>query len=255
MNPWNLTDANYGEIKAAKIELAVLPWGACEPHNLHLPYGNDFLTAAAIGERCCRRAWEQGARVSLLPAIPFGVDTNMMRFPMVINMNPSTQLAVLRDVVNSLAAHGVRKLVVLNGHGGNDFNAFQRELVRDDFFIALCNWWQVARDRAASIFEHAGDHADEMETSVALYLYPERVAALEGADEGRVRPPRFEAVQKGWVKITRPWHILTTNSGVGDPRAATAEKGRAFIEMAVERISRFLVELDQAEMDETFPMA
>lgn len=254
MNPWNLTDANYAEIKELAIEVAVLPWGACEPHNLHLPYGNDFLTVTAVGERCCRRAWEQGARVMLLPTIPFGVDTNMMRFPMVINMNPSTQLAVLGDVVESLRTHGVRKLVVLNGHGGNDFNAFQRELVSDDFFIALCNWWQVPRDRAATLFVHPGDHADEMETSVALHLYPEKVAPLEQADDGRVRESRFEAVREGWVKITRPWHVLTTNSGVGNPHEATAEKGEEFVELAVDRVSRFLVELAAAEMDETFPL-
>ena len=254
MNPWNLTEANYGEIKPLSIEVAVLPWGACEPHNLHLPYGTDFVTATKIGELVCCRAWEQGAKVTLLPAVPYGVDTNMMRFPLVINMNPSTQLAVLRDVVDSLAAHGIRKLVVLNGHGGNDFNAFQRELVRDDFFLALCNWWQVPDDVRTEIFDVLGDHADEMETSVGLHLFPELVAPLDQADEAAVREMRFEAVREGWVKISRPWHLLTTDTGVGDPRAGTAEKGKRFVEIAVDRISRFLVELAAAEMDETFPM-
>lgn len=254
MNPWNLAETNYGETKANPFTVAVLPWGACEPHNLHLPYGTDFITATKIGERVCRQAWDQGARVALLPAIPFGVDTNMIRFPMAINMNPSTQLAVLRDIVDSLVQHDVRKLVILNGHGGNDFNAMQRELLRDDFFIALCNWWQVPADHAGEIFEHAGDHANEMETSVGLHLFPELVAPLTQADAGAVRDTRFDAVRQGWVKISRPWHILTTNSGVGDPRQSTAEKGKQYVDIAVERITRFLVELAAAEMDETFPL-
>lgn len=254
MNPWTLAQANYAEIKSLDIQVAVLPWGACEPHNLHLPYGTDHITAGRIGELACQRAWEQGARVTLLPGIPFGVDTNMMRFGMVINMNPSTQLAVLRDVVDSLAAHQVRKLVILNGHGGNDFNAFQRELMRDDFFIALCNWWQVPSDVRSEIFDADGDHADEMETSVGLHLFPDLVTSLDQADDGAVRQSRFEAVRQGWVKISRPWHVLTTNTGVGNPHAATAEKGQRFVEIAVDRISRFLVELAAAEMDETFPL-
>ena len=190
----------------------------------------------------------------MLPTISYGVDTNLMHFPLAINMNPSTQLAVLRDIVDSLATHDVRKLVVLNGHGGNDFNAFQRELNRADFFMALCNWWQVPGDVRSEIFDADGDHADEMETSVGLHLFPELVAPLAQADDGAVRPSRFEAVREGWVKISRPWHVLTTNTGVGDPHAATAEKGQRFVEVAVDRISRFLVELAAAEMDETFPL-
>ncbi len=64
---------------------------------------------------------------------------------------------------------------------------------------------------------------------------------------------RFQAVNRGWVSITRPWHLLTTNTGAGNPHPATAEKGRRMMEILVERLSGFLVELSQAELNERFP--
>ncbi|MGZ3390340.1 MAG: creatininase family protein, partial [Isosphaeraceae bacterium] len=73
------------------------------------------------------------------------------------------------------------------------------------------------------------------------------------ADAGSVRQSRFSAVNKGWVEITRPWHILTTNSGSGDPRAATAAKGQALTDLVCERIGSFLVELARSPLDEVFP--
>ena len=87
---------------------------------------------------------------------------------------------------------------------------------------------------------------------MGLAHFPELVT-LEQADAGAVRPSRFAAVNKGWVEITRPWHILTTNSGSGDPRAATAAKGQALTELVSERIGSFLVELAQSPLDDFFP--
>jgi creatinine amidohydrolase len=251
-----LAEANQNQVRDRKIEVAVLPWGATEPHNLHLPYGNDTLTVTRIGELICQRAYEAGAGVCLLPSIPFGCDANLMKFPMTINMNPTTQLAVARDVVESLKAHDVHKLVLLNGHGGNEFGIILRELYGCGVFITSINWWEVSRDVCEHLLENrGGEHADEVETSWALHLYPELVAPLDTADEGAVHPTRFEAMNKGWARISRPWDRLTTNSGHGNPHKATAEKGREWIDVAVDRLSKFLVELAEAETDETFPMA
>jgi creatinine amidohydrolase len=253
--PYILSEANLNQIRQRKIEVAVLPWGACEPHNLHLPYGNDTLTVNRIGELICQRASEVGAQVCLLPAVPYGVNTNLMGFPMTISMNPTTQLAVVRDVIESLKKHGVRKLVILNGHGGNEFGFMLRELFDCGIFLTLVNWWTVTFDVAEKVIERPGEHADEAETSWALYLHPQLVAPLETADDGAVRPYRFEALNRGWARITRPWDRFTKQSGYGDPHLATADKGRQCIEVAVERLAKFLVELSAAEIDEKFPMA
>ena len=91
-----------------------------------------------------------------------------------------------------------------------------------------------------------------METSLALAFFPDLVD-LAAAGDGATHPTRFDAVNKGWVSITRPWHLLTETTGSGDPRAATAEKGQRIMDVIVKRLSSFLVELSNAEIDEQFP--
>jgi creatinine amidohydrolase len=206
-----------------------------------------------IGDRACAVAAQQGARVVLLPAIPYGTETNQMNFPLAMNLNPTTLGRVITDLVESLATHGVRKVLLLNGHGGNDLKWVLRELhLKTPVKLFVVHWWRMAADRYKDLFVEPGDHAGELETSMVLAHRPDLVA--EGtADPGSMEPTRFEAVNKGWVEITRPWHLLTTNSGAGDPAPSTAEKGRALTEIVVERLAAFLVDLDASPIDDRFP--
>jgi creatinine amidohydrolase len=193
MQPWCLDELNYGQVKAnPPFDVAILPLGATEPHNLHLPYGTDTFQVEVIAARACAIANHEGARVLKLPVLPYGTETNQMKFPL------------------------------------------------------------VAADVYATIFQEKDDHAGEMETSMGLAHFP-RLVALEQADPGAVKPSRFEAVNRGWVEITRPWHLLTTNSGAGDPRAATAAKGESLTKLVAERIGAFLKELASSPLDEEFP--
>ena len=256
--PWRLAEVNYAYVKQHPYEVAVLPLGATEPHNLHLPYGTDTYEADHLSDEVCRAAWERGARVVLLPTIPYGTETNQLAFPLAMNLNPSTLHLVIRDLADSLAHHGLRKLVLFNSHGGNDFKPLLRELYgRTPVHLFLINWYHAVRDVYGEIFEHADDHAGEMETSLLLAWHPELVArnpdGTLAADEGATQPTRFDAINRGWVNITRPWHLLTTNSGAGNPHAATAEKGRRLTAVVVERLAAFLVELANAPLDERFP--
>ena len=252
--PWQLGDLSYDDVRGQPpIEVAVLPLGATEPHNLHLPYATDTLQVETIADLACQRAHEAGARVVALPPLPYGTETNQMGFPWAMNLDPTTVFAIVTDLVRSLEAHGVRKLVLLNGHGGNDLKWMLRQLHRGTpVQIFLCHWYRVGSDHHKVIFDDAGDHAGELETSMILAHHPDLVR-MEAADAGMTAESRFEAVARGWVEITRPWHLLTTNSGAGDPRPATAEKGRALTEIVVDRISAFLVELSASPIDESFP--
>jgi creatinine amidohydrolase len=259
VRPWILSELTYGHVREHPYEVAVLPMGATEPHNLHLPYGTDTYEAEAIGSRACEAAFHRGARVVMLPAIPYGTDTNQLGFPLAINVNPSTLLTVIRDIVDSLAVHRIHKLLILNAHGGNDFKPVLRELYgKTPVRLFLCDWFRVATDVEKQIFSTRDDHAGEIETSVGLAFFPDLVARDPqsgglAADAGSVKPSRFEAVNRGWISMTRPWHLLTTNSGSGNPHAASAEKGRALMEVLVERIAGFLVELDASKIDDQFP--
>jgi creatinine amidohydrolase len=254
MTPSCLAEMTYEQVRGSEpFEVAVLPLGATEPHNLHLPYATDTLQVERLGRLICAEAAARDARVVLLPALPYGTETNLMGFPLTMNLNPTTVAAVITDLVASLERHGIRKVVLLNGHGGNDLKWLLRQLyAQTKVHLFLCNWYKVAQDQYSALFENAGDHAGELETSIMLAHFPELVRS-DQADPGAMAPSRFEAVRRGWVEITRPWHLLTTNSGAGDPRPASAEKGHRVTELVVERIAAFLVELSRSPLDERFP--
>jgi creatinine amidohydrolase len=256
--PWILAETNYAATKETQFQVAVLPLGATEPHNLHLPYGTDVFEATTIGEHICEAAYRQGAKVVLLPTIPYGTETNLRAFPLAMNVNPSTLFQFIRDLVSSLETSGVRKLMLLNSHGGNELKPLLRELYgRTSVNIFLCNWYQMVGDRYATIFDQRDDHAGEMETSFMLAYYPDLVVrnadGTLAADGGKTNATQFEAVNRGWVSITRPWHLLTANTGSGDPHAASEFKGRQVMELIVARLSKFLVELSNADVNERFP--
>jgi creatinine amidohydrolase len=255
MREWVLAEQNHAFIREQRWEVAVLPFGATEPHNLHMPYGTDNYEVEIIAERACERAYRSGAKVILLPTIPFGVNTNHLRVPgaLTCSVRPTTLLRLLADLVDSLERQGVPKMLLLNGHGGNELKPLTRELHHQSkMFLCVCDWYRMATDRYPQIFEKPGEHADEVETSLGLAFFPQLLRP-ELADDGAARPTRFEAINRGWVSITRPWHLVSTNTGLGNPKAASPEKGRQLMDILAERLAGFLVELAAAPMDETFP--
>ncbi len=258
MRPWVLAETNYEHTKQHNYEVAVLPFGATEPHNLHLPYGMDMFEGTIVGEKICGAAYERGANVVLLPTIPYGTQTNMFQLPLAMNLNPSTLNMVAMDLIESLVRSGIRKILLLNSHGGNEIKTILRELSGSTSAqLFVCNWYKVFSDEFANIFDHPDDHAGEMETSFAMAFLPELINRKPdgslAADAGTPATPRFKALQEGWVGITRPWHLLTTNAGAGYPHDATAEKGQRMMDLLVERIATFLVELSESPLDEKFP--
>lgn len=258
--PWNLARSNYHDIRDLDYEVAVLPFGATEPHNLHLPYATDTLEATIIGEQVCQEAWNRGAKVVLLPTIPFGTQTNMQEFPLALNVNPSTMMLLVADLLESVVNSGIRKILLLNSHGGNALKPIVRELgAQTEGHLFLCDWFHSVQDVYHDIFENPEDHAGEMETSFGLAYFPDLVRVdaqgKPAGDSGAKRKMRFEALNQGWVSISRPWHLLTTHSGAADPQAATAEKGRQLMQVLVTRLSGFITELSESKLDSDFPFA
>lgn len=253
INEWDLTQTNLNRLEKRHLEVAVIPVGAIEPHNRHLPEGQDFLHSTYVAQQSCRLAWQKSPTIICLPTIPYGVDCNLMDFPLAIHVSQATLDAMLRDVIQSLRRHGIQKVVILNGHGGNDFAPLVRQLQCDlDVYLFVCHWWKVASDKYNEIFESPDDHAGEFETSVALALYPELVE-LSNAQRAMARPFRFQALEKGWVQTSRRFKNLNDHCAVGDPSRATAEKGNKYLAVTCQRIAEFLSELAQTPIDELFP--
>ena len=255
-----LDQLNYAEIRDNPIEVAILPMGATEPHNLHLPYGTDTFQVEILSQKAAEAANAQGAKVVVLPAIPYGTETNLRAFPLAINLNPSTITLMIKDILESLTLAGIHKLLILNGHGGNDFKPMLREFYgQTPVHLFLCDWFRgLSADLQKSIFENPGDHAGEAETALGLAYFPQHVACDPQtgkimADAGAMRATALESINRGWISITRPWHLLTTNTGAGNPHPATAEKGRQLMEGMISRLSEFLMELSALPLSDHFP--
>ena len=249
--PYVLAETNWKTVRETEYQVAILPWGATEAHNLHLPYGTDSLQAEAIAVAAAARAWDRGARCIVLPTVPFGANAQQVDIPHTLNLNPSTQAFLLADLVESLEAQEVPKLLILNGHGGNEFRPMIRELqAKTDVFLCLVDWYKVLDN--AAFFEDPGDHAGEMETSLLLHLAPNLVLPLSEAGDGNARKFTLGGLREGMAWAPRNWIQVTSDTGVGDPRPATAEKGQAFLEALTGKLGEFLVELAHVDLDELY---
>lgn len=248
--PFVLRETSWSVIQNQRYDIAILPWGATEAHNYHLPYGTDTYEAEAIAIQAAAIAWEQGARVTVLPAIPYGVNTGQLDIPLTINLNPSTQLLVLRDIVASLRGQGIEKFVIVNGHGGNDFKGLIRELQGSiDALIVAVNWWQI--EDGKTHFAEPGDHAGALETSVMLQLQPDLVT-MDNAGPGASRPFRVTGLREGWAWTPRQWTKATTDTGVGDPRGSTAEAGRSYLDAITKKLAGLFIELASCPRDSLY---
>lgn len=226
--PYVLLEANYRQLRDAPPNLAVLPWGATEAHNYHLPHGTDVIEAERIAVEAARKAFERGAKPIVLPTIPFGNNAQQLDQVATIHFSTDTASSILNDVCLSLSEQGIERLLILNAHGGNEF----KPLVRDkqlefEMFITVCNFWQVAPDVARTVFVDPGNHAGELETSLILYLHPEWVPLQQAGPGGR-RVLEIEPLGQPGVWTPRPWSRIHPDTGDGDPAAATAEKGERY---------------------------
>jgi creatinine amidohydrolase len=186
-----------------------------------------------------------------LPTVPFGVNTGQLDIKLTLNMNPSTQLVVLNDIADSLARQSIPKLLILNGHGGNDFRQIIREMLpKRELFISSLDWFRCLN--AADFFEDTGDHAGELETSLMQFLTPALVLPLAEAGEGKTRKFKVRAFREGWAWTQREWLKATTDTGAGNPQAATPEKGQRYFEAVTQKIAGFLMELAKADIRDLY---
>jgi len=249
--PFMLEHATWRTVRDTQYAVAVLPWGATEAHNYHLPYGTDNIEAAHVAAEAARRAWDAGARVVVLPVVPFGVNTGQLDIKLCLNMNPSTQAALLSDIAHSLEIQGIRKLVIVNSHGGNDFRQMIRELQpKCGVFICTVNWWNCVDPKP--YFDEPGDHAGELETSVMMSIAPRLVMPLSGAGNGHARKFKVKGLRDGWAWAPRQWTKVSDDTGTGNPANAMAEKGERFLDAVTERISGLIVELAAANLDDMY---
>ena len=266
----DLSVSTFGVARQHQYEVAILPWGATEPHNLHLPYMTDCILSQAVAVDAAQRALDRyGVRCMVLPPVMMGSQNPGQRdLPFCIHYRYETQQAILRDIVDSLSHQGMRRLLIINGHGGNSFKQMIRDIPtpnpsrgegslntlsnepseanqaplpsggdRGGLLLASAEWFKMAPAR--DYFEQPGDHADEIETSVMMH-YPPELVRLEEAGEGRSKSFAIPALREGKVWMPRHWTLVTEDTGIGNPALSTAEKGRRFADACADGFAQFL---------------
>ena len=252
MRPYLLAESTWKQVREQEVDLVVLPWGATEAHNLHLPYATDVMQSDHLAAEAARLAHEKGAKVMVLPTIPFGVNTGQTDIYLDINLNPSTMTAIVGDVLDTLDRQGIRKFLIFNSHGGNDFKPVLRELGLQypDMFLAFTNWFSAV-DKS-KYFDNEGDHADEMETSLMLHIRPDLVRPLSEAGPGTEHKIKIKSIREGRAWTERKWSEVTEDTGIGDPRQATVEKGEAYFKEVTRRMADLFVEIANADLNDLY---
>lgn len=245
--PFVLHEATYRQLLDSRPNVAVLPWGATEAHNFHLPHGTDVIEGTALGEAAVERANAKGAKCLLLPTVPFGNDNLQLSQVATITMRTSTQALVLHDVAESLVRQGIDRLVLLNFHGGNDFKSIIRDIMIDlPIFIVQVHGYMTDPTVMDGLTHKGGDHANEFETAMMLYLTPDWVS-MKDAGSGAFTQSKMPSFSTPGVWAPRDWAALTADTGTGDPRQATAEQGRVIMEKLTNALVPILVELSAAK--------
>lgn len=224
-----------------RARLALLPVGSCEQHGPHLSLDTDLAVAEALARRL---AADLGDDAVLCPPIPYGLSEHHLGFPGTLTLRPATFVGLVVEVAESLARWGLRRVLVVNGHGGNiDALRLAARTARRDHrvLVAAVMWAQLAADEIARrVTSPTYGHACEVETSVAMVLAPGSVRPDRIGEPARRSPPDPLTLPQRSL-VDRPvWlHEWTEDGALGDPRLAGEELGRAVVEAAYERALRF----------------
>jgi creatinine amidohydrolase len=225
-------------------EIVIVPVGANEQHGPANPLGTDHLIAKCIAEETAKRTG-----VLCLQVIPFGVSSHHKQFWGTISISSMAFKQYVRDTCLSLSYYGMRKIVVVNGHGGNlpALSDLAKEMREQGVFMSVFQWWPAAGKLLPNLFvPDERRHAGAEETSVNLALHPNLVNMSRAVDE----TPRISNVQV--EGITLPVATADeTNSGVfGKQSTASAEKGKKVFEAVVNELVRHIEKLKKTRVED-----
>ena len=243
----NLFETTYEQLYSDPPNLVILPWGATEAHNKHLPYASDVIEAVLIAEESAKRAQSKGAKIVVLPAIPFGNNAQHLDQSVTIHINTTTTYALLRDIVDSLNVQQIDRLLIVNSHGGNNFKPLVRDLQKEfPVLIVVADLLGMIPDEVQKIFDSPGDHAGELETSLMLYLCSEKIDVTK-AGSGMKNQFQINGLNQSGIWTPRPWSHSHPDTGSGDPSAASIDKGEKYFNLLCDALSEVIYGLSQAK--------
>ncbi len=236
--------------------IAIVPIGSTEQHGPHLPFGTDAIIAESVSLEVADRLKDK-LNLFVVPTIRFGCSAEHMDFPGTLSLRPGTMMSLIKDICASLSAHGIKKIVLLNAHGGNTslLKGIVHQLRREiDALVVVVDTWSVLSDILAEVRGSptgGAVHAGEAETSLMLALdeslvrWAEACLELPWTDSEmkyfRIEKPRYVSFSWRTADVSR--------SGViGDPTKASREKGRRILDFVINAICEILEELSRINL-------
>lgn len=240
----------------AQNRVAVLPVGTVEQHGPHLPLVTDVLTASEMSRMAVERMPREAI---LMPPVYYSFNVHHLDFPGTIAVEGETIVRYVTDIGKSLAYHGFRKILLVNGHGSNVpfLDIAARNITNETAAIcAMVPWWnmiprELLKELRESEFPGGMAHGCELETSVLLYLRGDLVQFDRAEKDISFQPTEFFYwdLQSASPVFFQEWFSRYSRTGtVGDPTKATAEKGRRFVEAVVDRMVALIGEFRQREI-------
>lgn len=240
-----LQEMNWMDIDKLSRDLPVLvPVAALEQHGGHLPV---FTDSMLLGEVVRRVEQTMGSRILTAPLMWLGNSHHHIDFPGTLSATPRVYLDLLNDLTENLLTHGFKRIVFLNGHGGNStpgkqaiFEVRQRNRTRKDLLLLFATYWESASPNAgrADLVQTQMGHACEWETSMIMRIAPhlvQDVTKLEEVPFGFA----FEPAYRGWITKDR-----TVPGYIGSPQHATVEKGEYLFSTFSAGVINFLEQVE-----------
>lgn len=261
-----LKDMTWQEVEEIlkDTDIALIPAGSTEQHGPHLPVNNDTFTAFELAKKASEMAYDK-VKTVVVPAIPYGLTG--LEYPGTITLSRETLVALYKEVAKSLIQGGFKKVIFVNGHGGNitplhlAISEIQGET---GALVALVQYWELGYDLITEILETEGKvfgHAGEMETSISWALGQK---VLEGK-RGRGIPPTTPSLEDYTRPLFRPkvpihvgildpkvmeWFTPEKSNGVlGDSKLASREKGEKILEHVLSVFVEFLERIKDLEVE------
>jgi creatinine amidohydrolase len=228
-------------VEAGKVVL--LPTGSTEQHGPHLPLDTDVFLAESV---CLEVGRRMADKVLVLPPISYGLNQHHIDFPGTIHIEPETFIAFCLDITKSVAYHGFRKIILVNGHGSNgpliDLVA-RKTVLQTESLCCAVTYLSLAADAFEAVREtEVMAHADEMETSLYLHLAEERVRMDRAVADDDVRGRHVTSDSTTKVRFNDYWGRWTTTGVHGDPRPATRDKGKVIFDAATTALGELVEE-------------
>lgn len=260
----SVIELNYTDIETNQYQwtIAVLPWGAIEPHGEHLPYTTDTILATAVAKESISKAYKLYGdnRCMMLPSLSLGIQNKgQTDKKFCINFSVATQMAVLEDIVKSLSYQNIRNLVIINGHNGNDFKPLVRELSvkYPTFKIYVCDYLSLVNDLmkgneaiyGIDNFPAVDDHAAFTETSLMMHVFDcgvDKVSMIVNGDwDEETRCAGIENKPHINFWSPRDFNKVSVNNRIGSLKNASKKNGEKIFDAVTNEIAKDLITIQK----------